>query len=117
MHTKKPTDIINDNIFLRPWTDSDNDINTVQQVEDWPRFLIIHSTDDENNLSKLSPFAVHKGIEGIAGIPKDIKRLRSGDFLLEVNREGHANNLLKITHLVKIQVTVFPHKALNSSVT
>ena len=92
-------------------SDSENDINIFQQFENRPRFLMIHGTDDDNPLSKLSSFAVHKGIEGIAGIPKDIKRLRSGDFLLEVNRESHANNLLKITHLVNIPVTVFHHKS------
>ena len=33
----------------------------------WPRYLEINATDEGKTLSKLSPFAIHKGVKGIAG--------------------------------------------------
>ena len=44
------------------------------------------SGDDEKSLSRLSTFAIQKGIQGLVGEPKTIKRLRSGDLLIEVDR-------------------------------
>ncbi|GFT57954.1 uncharacterized protein TNCV_2768621 [Trichonephila clavipes] len=34
-------------------------------------------------MSKISPFAIHKTLIGIGGEPKSLKRLRSGDLLIE----------------------------------
>ena len=39
--------------------------------------------DEEKSLHKLSFFAIQKGIESLAGEPESIKRLRSGDLLIE----------------------------------
>ena len=33
----------------------------------WPRYLVMNATDEGKPLSKLSPFAIHKGVNGIAG--------------------------------------------------
>ena len=50
----------------------------------FPRFLLMMSGDEDKSLSRLSTFAIQKGIEGLVGEPKNIKRLRSGDLLIEV---------------------------------
>ena len=81
----------------------------------WPRFLVLSSSDEGKTLAKLSPFAINKGIEGVVGTPKSIKRLRSGDLLIEVSRSTQANNLLKTKVLVDVPVKVTPHRSLNSS--
>ena len=47
------------------------------------RIAPLTSTDSERPVGKLSPFAIHKGILGIAGVVKDLKKLRSGDILVE----------------------------------
>ena len=47
----------------------------------FPRFLLMMSGDEDKSLSRLSTFAIQKGIEGLVGEPKNIKRLRSGDLL------------------------------------
>ena len=59
-----------------------------------PRFLIIHSEKEGETISSLSPFVVHKTIMSIAGEPKSIKNLRSGDLLIQCAKEAHENNLL-----------------------
>ena len=99
-------------------SDSESDseeIQTPPQITSWPRFLVIRSTDQNRPLSKLSPFAVDKGIQGLAGTPKSIKKLKSGDLLVEVVKRAHSENLLNVDMFVNIPVEVTPHKSFNSS--
>ena len=90
--------------------DSDSELDN----SPWPRFLIIHSTDTNNSLNKLSPFVVNKTIVGLAGEAKTVKKLRSGDLLVEVTRKAHATNLLKTNIFHNIPVLVSPHRSLNT---
>ena len=60
----------------------------------WPRFLVDGSSNDEV-LKKLSPYAIQKGLEGLAGEPKSVKKLRSGSLLIECATERPSKNLLK----------------------
>ncbi|XP_041376818.1 uncharacterized protein LOC121389287 [Gigantopelta aegis] len=80
----------------------------------WPRFLVIGSSDDEA-LKTLSPFAIPKGLKGLAGEPKSVKKLRSGSLLVECSTESHSRNLLKSKQLCNIPIKVSPHASLNSS--
>ena len=67
-----------------------------------PRFLIIHSEEEGKDISLLSPFLIEKAIMSIAGEPKSIKNLRSGDLLIQCTKQPH-------------ETTVKPHKSLNTS--
>ena len=73
------------------------------------------SGDDEKSLSRLSTFAIQKGIQGLVGEPKTIKRLRSGELLIELDRETHSTKLLAVTVLAQVPVKVSPHRTLNTS--
>ena len=53
-----------------------------------------------------------KGIEGLVGEPKNIKRLRSGDLFFEVDRETYSTKLMAFSG---IPVKVSPHRTLNTS--
>ena len=53
-----------------------------------PRFLLIHS-DQEETISPLAPFLVHKTILSLTGEPKSIKTLRSGDLLIQCAKESY----------------------------
>ncbi|GFT69890.1 putative RNA-directed DNA polymerase from transposon X-element [Trichonephila clavipes] len=55
----------------------------VNKIASNSRFLILSLTN--NDMSKKSPFAIHKALIGIGGEPKSVKRLRSGDLLIETN--------------------------------
>ncbi|GFY21819.1 uncharacterized protein TNCV_1169631 [Trichonephila clavipes] len=55
----------------------------IDQIATDVRVLIISLENDE--MSKKSPFAIHRAIIGIGGEPKSVKRLRSGDLLTETN--------------------------------
>ena len=95
-------------------SESDDDISSQPVSTSWPRFLVIRSTDRDRPLSKLSPFAIDKGVQGLAGTPKSIKKLRSGDLLVETVKRIHSENLLKTDCFVNIPVEVTPHKSFNS---
>lgn len=88
----------------RPDTDSDSD------TENWPRFLVI--TGD--GLKNLHAIAIMKAIEGMAGKPKSIKRLRTGQLLVELDKKSHSDNLLKTSMLVNVPVQCSPHRTLNT---
>ena len=85
-------------------TDSDNDF-----------FFIIESASEDLPLQKLSPFAVQKGFQAIAGTLKNIKRLRDGSFLVECRKRAQAQNLLRTNRFIDRPVKVSTHKTLNSS--
>jgi hypothetical protein len=80
----------------------------------WPRFLVIGSSNDEA-LKKLSPFAIQKGLIGLAGEPKSVKKLRNGSLLIECLTEAHSKCLLKSTVLCNVPINVTPHSSLNTS--
>ena len=65
-------------------TDSDNELFLTS--ENWPRLLLMKSASEERALNRLSPFAMQKGFQAIAGTLKSIRRLRDGSFLVECNR-------------------------------
>ncbi|GFS85689.1 putative RNA-directed DNA polymerase from transposon BS [Trichonephila clavipes] len=64
---------------------------------------------------KKSPFLIQKALVGIGGEPKSVKRLRSGDLLLETNSALQTKSfLLKRKHFLDPPVNN-PHKSLNTS--
>ena len=83
--------------------------------DNWPKFIVVKSASEERPLSKLSPFAVQKGFQAIAGTLKSTKKLRDGSFLVECSRRAQAENLLKTATFVDRPVHVCVHKTLNSS--
>lgn len=88
--------------------------NSEPIFDSWPRFLVIHSLDESKPLSSLSPFALFKGVIGLAGEPKKMTKLASGDFLVEVEKETHSRNLRQAKSIVNIPISVIPHKSLNT---
>jgi len=95
-------------------TDSDNE-RFWKTINNRPRFLVVESSSDDLPLSTLSPFAVQKGFQAVAGTLRSIKRLRDGSFLMECARKPQAMSLLKTTRFVDRPVRVSIHKALNAS--
>ena len=62
------------------------------------------------------PFAIHKGVKGVAGGEVTIKRQFSGDIYLSCSKKSQSDNLLKCVLFGGIApVAVTAHKSLNSS--
>ncbi|GFU30366.1 uncharacterized protein TNCV_1478121 [Trichonephila clavipes] len=65
-------------------------------------------------MSVKSPFAIQKALIGIGGEPKSVKRLRSGDLLIETTSALQTKSFLLAKAFLNRPVTVSPHKSLNS---
>ncbi|KAG1677303.1 RNA-directed DNA polymerase from mobile element jockey [Nymphon striatum] len=97
--------------------DNSSKNNNLISDTNWPRFLVIHQSKGETtkSLSNLSPFAVNKVIISLGGEPKSVKKLFSGDILVETQSKLHTLKLLKSKLFFDIPVTVTPHNSLNYS--
>ncbi|GFT37465.1 uncharacterized protein TNCV_2632391 [Trichonephila clavipes] len=65
-------------------------------------------------MGKKSPFLIQKALVGIGGEPKSVKRLRSGDLLIETNSALQTKSFLLAKSFLDCPVAVVPHKSLNS---
>ncbi|GFU59984.1 uncharacterized protein TNCV_3237701 [Trichonephila clavipes] len=65
-------------------------------------------------MGKKSPFLIQKALVGIGGEPKSVKRLRSGDLLIETNSALQTKSFLLVKSFLDCPVSVVPHKSLNS---
>lgn len=80
------------------------------------KFLLISHQDETQNLNKVSPFVIQKGLDNIATNLKNIKKIRSGQLLVETKYSSHIEKLLKATVLFgSIPITVQLHPHLNST--
>ncbi|GFX38197.1 hypothetical protein TNCV_3837961 [Trichonephila clavipes] len=57
-----------------------------------------------------SPFAMHKALLGKGGEPKSIKRLRSGDILIETQSSLQTESFLLAKTFLDSPVTISSHK-------
>ncbi|GFV95804.1 transposable element Tcb2 transposase [Trichonephila clavipes] len=67
-------------------------------------------------MSRKSPFAIQKAIQGISGEPKSVKKLRSGDLLVETSSALQTKSFLLTKTFLDSPLTVNPHiyRSLNS---
>ena len=93
---------------------NESDSDTDPEYDSWPRFLLVSSKNPDQPVDKLSPFAIAKAIKGIAGDAKTVRKLRSGDILVEVDKKSYSCNLLKAEKFVDVPVSVTPHRTLNT---
>ena len=86
--------------------------------EHWPRFITLEAELSEQHakpLTKVSPFVIQKGLQGIIGTPKSVKKLKSGALLIEVTKKTQSNALLNLKDLAGIPVLGKTHYGLNQS--
>jgi hypothetical protein len=77
--------------------------------------LVIEGINNNSALSKLSPFAISKGLQGLAGTMKNVRRLREGQVLVEVDKKAYSDILLRSTKLAEVPIKVSPHRFLNTT--
>jgi hypothetical protein len=84
----------------------------------WPRFLLVGSKTQDKPVGDLSPFLIQKWFVGVSSVGfKSIKRLRSGDFLVECSTRKASDLLLRRDSSICVDrpITVSVHRQLNSS--
>ena len=99
----------------KPGNETDSDYEDTNEFQNEPRFLLMKSMDAEKPLSSVSPLAVFKTIKGVAGESVEVKRLRSGDYLMETDNKVYSKNLQKMQFVQSVPVKVEAHLSLNTS--
>nr|XP_042904629.1 uncharacterized protein LOC122270618 [Parasteatoda tepidariorum] len=83
----------------------------------YARYFIITLTNpviSNTSFSKVSPFLIHKALLSVLGEVASVRKLRSGDLLVQTTSEKQATALSKCTNICTFNVTVTPHKSLNT---
>lgn len=78
-------------------------------------YVLIKSKDTNKKISSLSVFIISKTLTGIAGEPESVKKLASGDLLVQCKKTSHVDNLLKINTFAGVPCEVELHQKLNQS--
>ena len=72
---------------LRQDSDDETSTSTFFKPENFARFLVIKSDDDEKPITSLSPFIIEKQIEALVGTVKTVKKLKNKTLLVETTRK------------------------------
>ncbi|GBO31158.1 hypothetical protein AVEN_234928-1 [Araneus ventricosus] len=78
-------------------------------------FILKRKSSTNETFHSVSPFLVEKAISGYLGEIPSVRKLCSGDLLVEVNSQKQAQIIIKLNNLASIPVTVTPHPSLNFS--
>ncbi|GBN00402.1 hypothetical protein AVEN_257799-1 [Araneus ventricosus] len=85
-------------------------------VAPFETFLVIHRISGKNEtFERVSLFLVQKAETSAIGEVTSIRKLRSGDLLVEVNSREQSQQLLKLKALESVPLSVSAHRTLNSS--
>lgn len=77
------------------------------------RFFVVKLK--EGNFNNVSPFVIYKSLKSSVGEVKNVKKMRSGDLLVEVASSKQADALSNCSALGLLQVSVSAHGTLNYS--
>ena len=93
---------------------ADPDLNQRFQDNDWPRYLVIKSTDNKS-IIRHNFFVISKAIQGIAGTVKNVSPQKKADIIVvEVSSRQQSINLLDTKNLHDIPVEITAHRTMNT---
>ncbi|XP_055924580.1 uncharacterized protein LOC129956673 [Argiope bruennichi] len=78
-------------------------------------FVIKRLSDNNESFNSVSPFLVQKAISATVGEVSSIRKMRSGDLLVQVSTKKQSHQILKLKALATIPNSVQTHVALNYS--
>lgn len=87
--------------------------HTSRASDKFPKFLVLYS-ESEKPLSKLFPFLVQKVLANIIGLKFQVKKMSSGDLLVEIDTKKQSDSLLPPILISDYKVSVSPHRSLNT---
>ena len=99
-------------------SDDEHENNLPKKPEipvNYPRFIVFKPIYSDQPLTKLSPFAVAKSIQGRFGTVNQVKKMKDGSLLIEASRNIQAKHLLDTHRFLDIDVDADAHHSLNTS--
>ena len=82
-----------------------------KDVGAFPKFFVIETKVKNNKLSVMSPFVIEKVLQGSVGQTAGCKKRRQGGLLVKVTI-AQADNLLKMTQFLNVELSVCAHRSL-----
>ena len=76
--------------YLTALNFSPDDEQTLSPDEHWPRFITLEAVLSDSQpkpFTKMSQFFIQKGIQGIVGTPKSVKKLKSGALFIKATKK------------------------------
>ena len=83
------------NIRQRPDSDDETEAAPIFASDNFPRFLVIKSEEEDTSITSLSPFVIEKQIESFIGTPKTVKKLKKQNTLSRNNKTGTNRKSIK----------------------
>ena len=99
----------------QPDSEDETEASTIFTSDNFPRFLVIKSEEEDKSITSPSPFVIEKQIESFIGTPKTVKKLKNKTLLVETTRQAQTENLLKVKKNLQHEVSVSEHRTLNTS--
>ena len=99
-------------------SDDEHENNLPKKPEipvNYPRFIVFKPVYSDQPLTKLSPFAGAKSIQGRFGTVNQVKKMKDGSLLIEASRNIQAKHLLDTHSFLDIDVDADAHHSLNTS--
>ncbi|GFX19989.1 putative RNA-directed DNA polymerase from transposon BS [Trichonephila clavipes] len=87
--------------------------HNIDPIATYCRFLILSIPNNE--MTRKSPFAIQKAVQGIEGDPKSVKKLCSDDLLIDTVSALQTKSFLLAKSFLDCPLTASPHISLNSS--
>lgn len=82
--------------------------------EVFPKYYVIHSEEEQKSARIISPFIVEKSLTSALGAGYRVKKLASGDLLLELKDYMQYLKLSNIESIGDIPVSITAHRSLNT---
>lgn len=79
----------------------------------WSKYLVMERID--GTFERTSRILIFNGIKGMAGEPKDLKKIGPNKYLIETEKPIHSDLLLKTHQIADIAVKITPHNSMNFS--
>ena len=98
------------------YSDDEHESNLSKKPEvNYPKFIVLKPVYSDQPLTKLSPFAVAKSIQGRFGTVKQVKKMKDGSLLIEASRNSQAKEIMDTHNFLDIDVDAEAHRSLNTS--
>lgn len=92
-----------------------NRTSVLTPCSDYPRFIVLRSSDEDVKLSRLSPFKIHDQLKLLNCDPESVRKFRDGSLCVEIQSEVQSKKLLGCKNFCLFDCSSEPHKSLNFS--
>lgn len=96
-------------------SDDDRETPPPSKVQAINSHYLVAPLSPDDNLTKISPFALTKFLDSMIGTNLDVRRFRGSSFIIQTHTSKQAKRLSALTSILTVPVTVSLYEPLNTS--